>query len=130
MGPCLIRSRAKGATLQLAILLLAMMGSAVAQNATPANPSASTSKSDSSYELQPGEDPENRLVSPFLKHIVSDQKEFWTSPARFRTKDLKWILPGAGVVAAFIASDSWWSKQVNPAHVQTSLQFRTMAPIP
>jgi membrane-associated phospholipid phosphatase len=123
VGRRLIRSRAKGAILQLAILLLAMMGSAVAQNATPANPSASTSKSDSSYELQPGEDPENRLVSPFLKHIVSDQKEFWTSPARFRTKDLKWILPGAGVVAAFIASDSWWSKQVNPAHVQTSLHI-------
>jgi hypothetical protein len=71
--------------------------------------------------LQPGEDPQNRLVSPFLKHIVTDQKEFWTSPARFRTKDLKWIVPGVGITAAFIASDSWWSKQVNPNHVQTSL---------
>jgi hypothetical protein len=73
--------------------------------------------------LQPGEDPENRLVSPFLKHIVSDQKDFWTSPAHFRTKDLKWILPGAAVTAAFIASDSWWAKQVNPSHMQTSLHI-------
>ena len=73
--------------------------------------------------LQPGEDPENRLISPFLKHIVSDQKQFWTSPAHFRTKDLKWILPAAGITAAFIASDSWWSKQVNPNHVQTSLHI-------
>lgn len=73
--------------------------------------------------LQPGEDPENRLVSPFLKHIVSDQKQFWTTPARLRTKDLKWILPGAGITAAFIASDSWWSRQVNPNHVQTSLHI-------
>jgi membrane-associated phospholipid phosphatase len=73
--------------------------------------------------LQPGEDPENRLVSPFLKHIVSDQKQFWTSPEHFRTKDLKWILPAAGITAAFIASDSWWSKQVNPSHVQTSLHI-------
>src|ERR1700680_1332230 len=63
--------------------------------------------------LQPGEDPDNRLVSPFLKHMVADQKQFWTSPARFRTKDLKWIVPGLGITAAFIASDSWWSKQVN-----------------
>src|ERR1700724_2396466 len=47
--------------------------------------------------LQPGQDPDNRLVSPFLKHIVSDQKQFWTSPAHFRTKDLKWILPAAGI---------------------------------
>lgn len=73
--------------------------------------------------LQPGEDPENRLVSPFLKHIVSDQKDFWTSPAHFRTKDLRWILPGAAVTAAFIASDSWWAKQVNPSHMQTSLHI-------
>ena len=117
------------------------MASAVAQNATSGMPTASTQNVDNRnaavnsshstntnppddpYSLQPGEDPDNRLVSPFLKHIVSDQKEFWTSPTRLRTKDLKWILPGAGVVAAFIASDSWWSKQVNPAHVQTSLHI-------
>ena len=138
MGPGLIRSQAKHALLQLAILLPVMMGSAAAQNATSGTPTASTQKLDSRtaavnsdsanspddrYALQPGEDPDNRLVSPFIKHIVSDQKEFWTSPTRFRTKDLKWILPSAGVVAAFIASDSWWSKQVNPAHMQTSLHI-------
>jgi len=118
-----------------------MMASSVAQNtasdvttAGAQNPdsrpavvdsshSANTSTPDDRYALRPGEDPDNRLVSPFLRHIVSDQKEFWTSPARLRTKDLKWILPGAGVVAAFVASDSWWSKQVNPAHVQTSLHI-------
>ncbi len=140
MGPGLIRSQAKHALLQFAILLPVMMGSAAAQNATSGTPTASTQKPDSRtaavnsnavstnspddrYALQPGEDPDNRLVSPFIKHIVSDQKEFWTSPTRFRTKDLKWILPSAGVVAAFIASDSWWSKQVNPAHMQTSLHI-------
>ena len=52
---------------------------------------------------------------------MADQKQFWTSPARFRTKDLKWILPSVGITAAFIASDSWWSRQVNPSHQQTSL---------
>jgi hypothetical protein len=72
------------------------------------------------YELQPGEDPENRLVSPFLKHLVADQKQFWTSPARLHTEDLKWILPGAGITAAFIASDSWMSKQVPASHITTS----------
>ena len=115
------------------------MCSAAAQNSTSDTQTASTQSSDTRtvnpstsakthdltdpYTLQPGEDPENRLVSPFIKHILSDQKEFWTSPTRFRSKDLKWILPSAGVVAAFIASDSWWSKQVNPAHVQTSLHI-------
>ena len=84
---------------------------------------ASAGDSANRFDLQPGEDPENRLVSPFLKHIVSDQKEFWTSPTRFRTKDLKWILPAVGITAAFIASDSWWSRQVNPSHQQTSLNI-------
>jgi hypothetical protein len=73
--------------------------------------------------LDPGTDPENKLGKPFLKHLAFDQKEFWSSPARFRTKDLKWIVPGAGITAAFIASDSWWSKQVNTNHMQTSLHI-------
>jgi hypothetical protein len=133
-------SRFKRAIFQLATLLLAMTAFALAQTATSGVP-ASTEKSNSRtvadgaaqspkasapedpYELQPGEDPENRLVSPFVKHLVGDQKQFWTSPARFRTKDLKWILPAAGITAAFIASDSWWSKQVNPSHMQTSLHI-------
>ncbi len=125
-------SLVKGAILKLGILLLAMTASAVAQTVSSGRQSASTEKptvTDSPapspnirpYELQPGEDPENRLVSPFVKHIVADQKEFWTNPGRLRTKDLKWILPGAGITAAFIASDSWWAKQVNPSHMQTSL---------
>ena len=123
------------------MLLLATMAAAVAQTVTSSTPSASSEKPngrgvedgssqsqkmnafDNPYELQPGEDPENRLVSPFVKHILGDQKQFWTSPTRFRTKDLKWILPSVGITAAFIASDSWWSKQVNPNHMQTSLNI-------
>jgi hypothetical protein len=133
----LIFSRVQRAICQLGILLLAMMVSAVAQVNPAASPSAPAPEvggrtvPDSSsqamktdpYELQPGEDPENRLVSPFIKHVVGDQKQFWTAPARFRTKDLRWILPAAGITAAFIASDSWWSKQVNPSHVETSLHI-------
>lgn len=72
------------------------------------------------YFLQPGEDPENRLVSPFVKHLVGDQKQFWTEPTRLHVQDLKWIAPFAGVTAAFIASDSWWAKQIPLSHVATS----------
>jgi membrane-associated phospholipid phosphatase len=70
--------------------------------------------------LGPGTDPENRLVSPFAKHLVQDQRQFWTSPTRLHTSDLKWMLPAAGVAAAFVASDSWWSKQVPVSHEATS----------
>ena len=94
------------------------------ERAAPGGQPQTDSKSDSDpYALQPGQDPENRLVSPFLKHLANDQKEFWTTPARLRVKDLKWIAPFAGVTAAFIASDSWWAKQVNTSHLQTSLHI-------
>ncbi len=62
--------------------------------------------------LLPGEDPQNRLLTPYLKHIGQDQAQFWTAPAHLKIKDLKWMLPFAGVTAGFIASDQWWSKQV------------------
>jgi hypothetical protein len=117
-------------SLQIALLTIAVTAQLRAQNDVPSSPSApnttqkaSAADSANRFDLQPGEDPQNRLVSPFLKHIVGDQKQFWTSPARFRTKDLKWILPSVGITAAFIASDSWWSRQVNPSHQQTSLNI-------
>jgi hypothetical protein len=74
----------------------------------------------SRFDLQPGEDPNNRLISPFLKHLAGDQKQSWTAPTRLQVKDLKWIAPSAGVIGAFIASDSWWSKQVPASHISTS----------
>ena len=64
------------------------------------------------YVLQPGEDPENRLILPFAKHLATDQQQLWTSPIRLRMKDLKWIAPLAGATAGLIASDSWLAKQV------------------
>jgi hypothetical protein len=132
-------SWAKRGSLRIAFLAIALSTQVQAQTGAPdsssvaplsnknsatssgSNNKANTEDSANRFDLPPGEDPENRLVSPFLKHIVGDQKQFWTSPARFRTKDLKWILPAAGITAGFIASDSWWSRQVNPSHVQTSL---------
>jgi hypothetical protein len=73
--------------------------------------------------LEPGDDPDNHLVLPFIKHLAGDQKEFWTAPIRFQKKDLKWISPFAAGTAVFIASDSWFAKQVNPSHMQTSLHI-------
>lgn len=64
------------------------------------------------YELEPGEDPQNRLLTPFLKHLATDQENFWAKPAHLRIKDLRWALPFTGLTAGLIASDSWLSKQV------------------
>src|ERR1700752_2551718 len=61
-----------------------------------------------SYDwLAPGAESENRLISPFLKHLVQDQRQFWTTPTRLRVKDLKWIAPSAAVIGVFISTDSW-----------------------
>jgi len=72
----------------------------------------SSNKQTQDYDLEPGVDPDNRLLVPFLKHLTEDQKHFWTFPARAKKKDLKWILPVAGATAGLIASDSWISQQV------------------
>lgn len=126
----MIPSWSKRAIFQFAILFIAITNVALGQTAASArSPKAISTRSKppntidavDPYLLQPGEDPENRLVSPFVKHLVADQEQFWTAPARFKVKDLKWIAPFAGISAAFIASDSWWSRQVSPSHMQTSL---------
>lgn len=91
----------------------------------------STPEKDSadSADLQPGEDPENRLFKPFASHLAQDQKAFWTSPAHLTMKDWKWAGPFAGVTAGFIASDSWFAKQVpdKPNQLKRSLDISNYA---
>jgi hypothetical protein len=137
LGRCLIGGWALHWSRRIALLTLAMGCPVWAQNGTSPTPPPAVQDHPSNLEapgtgtkskaggtdgdqLPPGEDPQNRLISPFLKHLIADQKQFWTSPSRLQTKDLNWILPGAGVTAAFVASDSWWSKQVPASHIATS----------
>ncbi len=74
---------------------------------------------------EPGEDRQNRLLVPFVKHIADDQKSFWTEPTHFKITDLQWSVPFVGVTAGFIASDQWWSKQVpdSPSQMTRSLHI-------
>lgn len=72
----------------------------------------SSSLSEDRYQLQPGEDPQNELGTPFLTHLATDQEEFFTEPVRFRVNDLRWGMPLLAGTAALIASDSWLAKQV------------------
>lgn len=46
----------------------------------------------------------------FLKHLVADQKDIWTSPARLQAGDFKWLLPMSGIATGLFVSDpssSW-----------------------
>ena len=75
---------------------------------------------DPKNELLLGDDPENHLVLPFVKHLANDQRYFWTAPAHLQKKDFEVLAPFAGITAGFIAGDSWISKQIPLGKVQTS----------
>jgi len=78
--------------------------------------------------LEPGADPENKLLSPFLKHIADDQRQFWASPKELRKPAaLETFLPFAGFTGALVAGDGWISKQVPASQVQRSQSISNYA---
>jgi membrane-associated phospholipid phosphatase len=79
---------------------------------TPQKSDTKAAHSGSRGYLEPGEDPDNHLFVPVIRHIAGDQVQFWTRPLHFQVKDLRWGLPFVGATAALIASDSWMSKQI------------------
>src|SRR5215831_2906857 len=73
--------------------------------------------------LPQGADPENRLWSPFFKHLAADQKQFWSSPKELRKPEAwKTFGPFVGFTGGLIAGDSWISKQVpdSPSQLKRS----------
>jgi hypothetical protein len=62
--------------------------------------------------LPAGEDPENRLGTPFMEHLALDQKQFWTAPFRIDRQDARVFFPFVAFTGALIAGDSWISRQV------------------
>jgi membrane-associated phospholipid phosphatase len=67
-----------------------------------ANPAAAEP---SSGDYEPPIEKSNSLGASFLKHLVSDQKTIWTSPAHLRWADASWLFPMAGVAGGFLATD-------------------------
>src|SRR5207245_10041466 len=88
--------------LSIALLGMALTSSVVqAQKPLPDAPSTSSTAADSrgneavpinaekprdSYQLQPGDDSQNSLVKPLLKHFTKDQQNICTSHAHLRIK--------------------------------------------
>lgn len=120
-----------------AVLLAALAAGSFGQNQNPSSISGLWAdgqqkfadnpgrKQDSNYVLKPGVDPENRLFVPAVRHIVDDQRHFWTLPFHANTHSLVWMLPVAGATAGLIASDSWISRQVpnRPNQLDQSLKL-------
>ena len=62
--------------------------------------------------LTPGTDPQNKLLFPLIRHLASDQKQFWTSPRARAKGEVKAVLPFAAFTGMLFASDRWISEQV------------------
>ncbi len=41
----------------------------------------------------------------FLKNLVIDQKNIWTSPARIQPDDAKWLVPSVGIATGLLVTD-------------------------
>jgi membrane-associated phospholipid phosphatase len=78
--------------------------------------------------LPPGEDPQNRLFVPFVKHLASDQEHFWTMRDLHRDS---WrpLIPFAAFTGLMFAGDSWISQQVpdSPGQLQRSRNISNYA---
>jgi membrane-associated phospholipid phosphatase len=112
------------------LLALFLACSASAQNSSQISYSASSDSSTSERGLlQPGDDPQNRLLVPLLGHLAEDQERFWTVPAHLHVKDLRWIFPVSAGIGALIASDHWISQQVpdRPSQLKRSLNISDYA---
>jgi membrane-associated phospholipid phosphatase len=62
--------------------------------------------------LPAGEDPENRLGKPFIKHLALDQEQFWTAPFHLHWPDAKVLAPFAAFTATLLANDAAISRHI------------------
>ena len=58
-----------------------------------------------------------------LERFAADQRALWTSPLRLKRIDATWALPALGATGAFVASDSWLSKQIPSGEITRSRSF-------
>ncbi len=116
------------------LLFVSLVMSAVAQSQnevpvikTPPKPVPSPfAEYQNNWGLLPtGTDPQNRLGTPFLKHLVEDQKTFWTSPFRMQKDSARLGMPFVAFTGVLFASDSWISNQVpdSPGQLKRSQNF-------
>ena len=55
-----------------------------------------------------------------LTRFAGDQSAIWTSPLRLRRRDEVWAMPALAGMGVFLASDSWFSKQVPASQITRS----------
>src|ERR1700678_544195 len=86
---------------------------------TPSTASVKPKKKQPAF-LPAGEDPENQLIMPFMKHLAGDQEQFWTAPFHLHREDAKLLVPFAAFTGGLIAGDSCISRQISTSQVNRS----------
>src|SRR6185369_14415347 len=102
-----------------AFLSLVFLSSSLGAQALPDVPSPDSSAQESSVstpvaapiaapEVQPLKLPtkEDYFQKGFARQLISDQKPLWTSPARIKASDAKWLVPLAGGTAFLFTQDT------------------------
>jgi len=93
---------------------------------------AQTSPSDASSSLTPREEacystetePLKPLGRKFVKNVLLDQKDIWTSPFHMKRSDAKWWLLFGTATGALIATDHWTSRQLPNTNDQARFSAR------
>jgi membrane-associated phospholipid phosphatase len=55
-----------------------------------------------------------------LARFAADQRAIWSSPLHLRREDSVWAFPALAATGAFLASDTWFSKQLPSAEIARS----------
>lgn len=75
------------------------------RNGESSSPSEEDSSSSTSNSPSIPKSYGNSVGLQFLRHIVLDQKDIWTSPVRIRLEDTSWLIPFGGFAAGLMATD-------------------------
>jgi membrane-associated phospholipid phosphatase len=104
---------------------------------TPGSGAPGSSAGDSKYAASPGTwnvPPSEAtgasvrgvgLLERFAGDLAGDQRAIWTSPFQLRPSDAAWALPALAGAGAFLASDSWFSRQVLAGEIAHSRTLST-----
>src|SRR5438477_9811270 len=89
----------------LLTLLLALNLASVTEAQTSLSPREESLYSSETEDLKP-------LGKKFVKNLLLDQKDIWTSPFHVKRRDAKWWLLFGAATGAFIATDHRTSRQL------------------
>ena len=111
-------------TLPLALLAcyLASGIATRAQTSPSEAPSSLTPREEACYSSET--EPLKPLGKKFVKNILLDQKEIWTSPFHMKRSDAKWWLLFGTATGALIATDHWTSRQLPNTNDQARFSAR------